>query len=249
MDFSIYGELSEIKYENLYIHRWISLFVINKVGNSFYIEREKFFDLVRCTSNFIPEYLQRIENIDLSKSKITGSELGTNSNLSNAKLSGSTLVGEFNGTKFIGTHLCGCTIESYSHFNGVDFSGADLSELKSKYDEMESEFAVRFTECNFREAKFNNAVLDNFHFCGSQFNQADFSEASIKSNFLSCELEHVKASDRTSTSGIMLYGNDWNDAHTQPSSDKKKLIEIIFKEIDENLQKIILRDNPKFPCF
>lgn len=188
--------MPSIEYQNLYVRRWVSIFIINKIQNAFDIDRKKFFTLVHFTSNFIPPHLQRIENIDLSNSKIIGDEIGANSYLSNAKLSNSTLHGNFDGTKFIGTDLTGSTFESYSNFNGVDFNGAILTKLKSSYDHNESEFAVRFTNCDFREPKFIDANISNFNFIGSDFYESDFSGAQLDSNFLACELGHVIISEK-----------------------------------------------------
>ena len=39
---------------------------MNKIKNKFDIDRDKFFRSVKWTVNFIPSYLQRVENIDLS---------------------------------------------------------------------------------------------------------------------------------------------------------------------------------------
>ena len=75
------------------------------------------------TVNFIPSYLQRVENIDLSGSNISGEILGPNCYLC-AKLQNSILTGHFSGTKFIGANLSGSNIEIGSEFQGVDFSGA-----------------------------------------------------------------------------------------------------------------------------
>ena len=82
IELSMFEELPEVKYENMYVHRWISLFIINKIRNTFDIERDKFFRLVKYTSNFIPPHLQRVENIDLSGSRISGETLGPNCYLS-----------------------------------------------------------------------------------------------------------------------------------------------------------------------
>ena len=136
------------------------------------------------------------------------------------------------------------TIETGSDFIGVDFSGADMSQIKSKYDSQDSAFAADFVGCNFRETKFHDGNLDNFNFQCSDFQNADFCKAQLNSNFNSSDLERVKTDNNTSTSHIRLSGKDYEDAHTVigPESKKNEIIKNQLEEMDENLKKIILRD-------
>jgi uncharacterized protein YjbI with pentapeptide repeats len=247
MNFFLYNDLPTVMYENLIIHRWISIFVMNKVKNTFQIEREKFFRLVRFSSNFIPEYLQRIENIDLSNSKIIGDDLGLNSNLSKAQLHNSTLVGNFNGTKFVGSDLTDSTIELRSKFIGTDFSGANLTNLMSKYND-DSRYSAEFVGCDFFETKFINGKINNYDFKACDFKDADFSDAELGSNFLACRLSSVKTTQKTTAKGLTLCGESFSEVHTRPlSSNKKQLINMTLEDIDTDLRKIILRDNQNFP--
>ena len=245
-DLPLYAQLPTIRYENMLIHRWMSLFVMNKIKNKFDIDRDKFFRLVKWTVNFIPSYLQRVENIDLSGSNISGEILGPNCYLC-AKLQNSILTGHFSGTKFIGANLSGSNIEIGSEFQGVDFSGANMSDIKSGNND-DSLFSVEFLNCDFGETRFINAKLNNYNFKVCDFSDADFSDAELGSNFLTCDLRSVKSNEKTNAEGLFLCGMSFSDVHTQPHSpEKNQIIEITLNNIDSNLRRIIVRDNPNFP--
>ena len=77
---------------------------------------------------------------------------------------------------------------------------------------------------------------------------ADFSDAELGSNFLTCDLRSVKSNEKTNAEGLFLCGMSFSDVHTQPHSpEKNQIIEITLNDIDSNLRRIIVRDNPNFP--
>ena len=244
---SFFQELKSTEYENMFTHRWIAIFILNILDNSYQLNRQKFFRLLKLSANFIPLHMQRIENLDLSKSKIVGDELGSKSNLSKANLQHSTLTGNFNGTKFIGDKLLGATIEYKAQFNGVDFSGADLKELKTRYSQgfqEESDFIAKFVDCRFFETKFNNANIGDCTFYASNFRDSDFSGASLNSNFVVCSLSYVTTNEKTLLSK-MTFEKDWEKAHTTPTQEDKERIRLLIDDLDEGLKRNFLRDNPE----
>ena len=105
----------------------------------------------------------------------------------------------------MGANLSGSSIEIRSEFQGVDFSGAHLNDIKSKSND-DSLFSAEFSSCDFREAKFINAKLNDYNFKVCNFGESDFSEAELGSNFLACDLRDVKTGEKTNAQGLSLCG-------------------------------------------
>ena len=60
-------------YINLWIHRWISLYILNKLSLGIKIDTQKFMGLMtRMTYAYTPKHIISIENLDLSGSNFYG---------------------------------------------------------------------------------------------------------------------------------------------------------------------------------
>ena len=244
---SNYKELENIQYRNIYTYRWICIFVLNILNSTFQLDRAKFFELLKLTSNSTPIHLQRIERLDLSKSNIKGENLGPNANLVNANLQHSILSGNFDGTKFAGANLTGSTIEYKSNFNGVDFSSSNLSNLDTRYTPQsmeESEFISKFNGCFFHNAILIGANITNCGFSATNFNNSDISGATVRSNFIGCYFSRVKFNDLTNLTR-MTFANDYEKSRFILTAETAERTRILIKHLDEDLREIFIRDNPE----
>ncbi|HEX9319905.1 MAG TPA: hypothetical protein VF884_13315, partial [Nitrososphaeraceae archaeon] len=156
-----------INYRNLQNHRWISIQLLNKLGDRYKINSERFFKFIRSTNNSILGYIITIENLDLSHSKIEEG-LG-NYNLSRAKLSHSSFYGNFFGTIISGADLSDSLIKVGTRFIGVDFSGSNLTNLLAQNDRSTSPFVAHFIDCIFNDCNMTNGVFEMTSFILSKF--------------------------------------------------------------------------------
>jgi hypothetical protein len=120
------------KYEELWMYRWISLFILSTFAppNSS-IDNKKLSLLIHATSNTTPFYLKRMSNLDLSSADLSSANLvGANlyhANLSRADLSGANLSGaNLSGANLSRADLSGANL-SGANLSRADLSNADLS--------------------------------------------------------------------------------------------------------------------------
>ena len=106
-------------YENLTFHRWLSIGVLNRLGTLDKLDTKIFFKLLKASHGSIPDYLIRLDNIDLSGHEFEGET--PNYNLSKTHLTNTKFHGTFNGTNFSGADLSGSIFKQGSHFNGCIF--------------------------------------------------------------------------------------------------------------------------------
>ena len=89
--------LYNIDYQNLWISRWISLCILNKIHymdekffNKVAIDKDKLLKLIDYTVNIIPYYFKNFYGVDLSKADLSKADL-SGANLAGANLSGADL--------------------------------------------------------------------------------------------------------------------------------------------------------------
>ena len=105
-----YPTISE-SYENLVLHRWLSIAVLNRLGTFHKLDTKIFFKLLKASHGSVPNYLIRIDNIDLSGHEFDDEDDIPNYNLSKAHLMNTTFHRRFYGTKFAGAELTGSKIK------------------------------------------------------------------------------------------------------------------------------------------
>ena len=247
--FSSYKKFFELKFVNMNLHRWISIFVINKLEPTYGIDKRKLFDLIRITSNFTPEYLQRIENFDLTHSEISSDIIGPSPNLSKANISYSNFSGTFYNAKFIGTNLSNSKFKPFVKLIDVNFQGADCSGLIIQDKEehlMDSDYLVSFIKCYFNTTKFIKADLSHMNFSLSKFINTDISGANLeKSNISLVQANFIMTNNETKTVGIELFAKDYGLWSSKVEWIKNH-INFLIEDIDINTRKIIARDNPSY---
>jgi uncharacterized protein YjbI with pentapeptide repeats len=230
-------------YDNLTIHRWISVAVLNRLENFYKLDTDLFFKLLKSSQGSIPDYIVRIENIDLSGHIFEGDT--SNYNLTKANLMNSVFHGTFYGTNFSGADLTGSKIEQGSNFHGCDFSGANLKGLENK---SYSPYSPNFFNCNFSDSILIEADVTDARFSDCDFTGTDLSGANIGSAiFSSVNFRTNKCNENTRTTNIELIGKDdgtgfnkeWDRLRTN-----KPLVDFILSKIDTKLREIIFRDNP-----
>jgi len=106
-----------MKYRELWIHRWLSLYILNSLAPKNKIDKTILANFITNTSHTVPSSLKRLTNVDLSESDLSGADLHK-ANLSE---------GIFKGTDLSFTDLSGADISNACIIES-DLSGADLVE-------------------------------------------------------------------------------------------------------------------------
>lgn len=234
-------------YDNIASHRWLSIFIINRLMKDFTIDKEKFYRLLKATQTTVPLYLVALDNIDLSKSEFTSE--WSNHSLINAKLRRSHFHGTFYGTNFSGADLSFSKIELGTKFISVNFSGANLSNIALKLPNEYSPFLAHFINCDFSNCKLNNAVLKETSFRLSTFHHTDISGADLHYADISLtKMADMKFDKKTDTGSVNLiskaYYFEWEDF-----KKNRELIRFMLEDyggIDKKMKEKILVDNPNY---
>jgi len=230
-------------YDNLTIHRWVSIAVLNRLENFYKLDTELFFKLLKSSHDSIPDYVIRIDNIDLTGHNFEGDT--SNYNLTKSNLMKSVFHGTFYGTNFSGANLSGSQIKQGTNFHGCNFSGANLNGIENKSD---SPYSPHFFKCNFSDSILVDAKLSDSRFGDCPFTNADLSGADMGNTiFSSADFGTVKCNESTTARNIELLGKDdgtgfnkeWDNLKTN-----KPLVNYMLSKIDTKLKDIILRDNP-----
>jgi uncharacterized protein YjbI with pentapeptide repeats len=235
-------------YENIGSHRWMSIFIINILGKGSKLDKEKFYRLLRATHSSIPPHLITLNNIDLSRSKITSGL--SNCNLVNANLKKSRFQGTFYGTSFSGANLSYSKIIPGTRFISVDFSGANLSNIGVDYPSEHSPFLAHFIDCDFSKCKMNNAVLKETSFRLSNFSGADISGANLHYADISLtNMADIILDEKTDTDSINLLSKGY-EFEWESIRNNKELIRTILDDFDPHfdrkMKEKILSDNPEY---
>jgi uncharacterized protein YjbI with pentapeptide repeats len=246
-DSKYYPQTEEIVfYKNLQNHRWISILLLNKLGDNYKINSEKFFKFIKSTNKSIVGYIITIENLDLSYSRI---EEGLGDyNLSGAKLLHSTFHGDFFGTMFVDADLSQSEIKMGTTFEGSDFSNANMSGLEVEIKTDVSPFIVHFINCVFNDCNMTNAVLSMTSFTLSKFHKTNLSGAKLDYADISLtDITDVTVNDHTDTKDINLlskgYYFEWEDIRGDKGLIKAILNDFDPQNLDPKMREKILHDN------
>lgn len=223
--------------ENLAIHRWISVLILNKLGNFIHLDNQKFFRLMRCTHAVTPAHLISINNIDLSRSEFDGDT--PNYNLSGAHLNNSKFHGNFQGTIFSGADISYSDIDVGTSFMNSDFSGGILNNLRV---DDQTVYSASFIHCNFTKCDLRYARISSSNLTGSTFSHADLRGTDLhSSNLSSTELDDILIDQDTSFKYVELFGdeNQWRDFKRN-----KDRVTYLLSRMNPDLKEKILKDNP-----
>lgn len=92
------GMLSINEYHELWLHRWLSVYTLNRLrhtNDNSETDKTKFVELFKVIVNYIPSYLRRLEDVDLREADLERANLRGATNLSisvnEAKASGALI--------------------------------------------------------------------------------------------------------------------------------------------------------------
>lgn len=208
-------------YENVWIYRWISLFIFETLENSCEkIEGKKLETLVKNTSNLIPPDLRK-----LTRANLAGSNFET-VDISQAEMAHIDLSGK---SKLYNTNLALSNLRNANLAN-ANLTGADLHDA------------------NLIDANLSGAILNNANLRGAKLTNANLSGASLKSTdlsdanlesitFVNTKTKNIIVNDQTVTTGIILF--DKNN-----ELERKNQIKNELEKIEEIFKHNIKRDNP-----
>jgi hypothetical protein len=139
------------EYKNLWIHKWITLFILKKLSPDTKIDKRKLITLIKSSSNLVPEYVKNLMKVDLSEAELkladlSGADLSwadlsranlsyafllradlSHANLSNAFLSRADLSGaDLTFANLSSANLTSTNLH-YVNLSGADLSAADLN--------------------------------------------------------------------------------------------------------------------------
>jgi hypothetical protein len=138
------------KYHEFWIHRWLALYVSNKLRPNQPVDGRKLKILIENTAQTIPYYLKKFVRVDLS----------------GANLSGANLY----GADFSGANLSGAVLLNTNLWN-ANLSGANLSEADL--------YSASLYTSNLSEANLAKANLTNSNLYGAKLFNTDLSDANL----------------------------------------------------------------------
>jgi uncharacterized protein YjbI with pentapeptide repeats len=187
------ADISGKDYRDLWVSRWISLYVLNKLKPTEELDKEKLRRLVRYSGNFAPGYLMNLKNADLSNTYLSRADL-SHADLSDANLSGASM-------KY--ANLSRCTLSRarlkntylrYANLHYATLSRADLSggTTNLRYANLRE---ADLTNADLREADLTNAFLRY-----ANLREADLTNAKLKGAILmntDCRYADILGADLT----------------------------------------------------
>jgi uncharacterized protein YjbI with pentapeptide repeats len=211
-------------YLHLWMYRWISLHVLNKLSltreqKDKLIDKDKLRDLIYCSGNLIPFYLKDFSKNDLSDANLHGVDF-SHANLSHANLSQTNLErANLNFTELSGANLAGANLVHArlvdTILNGANLSPPPLSiamHYAPSWDER-SQSIEGFEDMNLvasvisSGSNLSHAVLVSTNLAGANLAYADLSHGkSIKVNLSDAILSHANLS-----SSIILGPENYTD--------------------------------------
>jgi Pentapeptide repeats (8 copies) len=134
-------DISNNYYEHLWIHRWISLYIFNKLKSKKELNKDRLISLIKLSSIVIPGYIKNLRKVDLSGIEISHVRLDeatlteanlSAANLSAANLSDSNLVNsDLSAANLSSANLLDAVLFranlSYAHMYGIMLLRANLS--------------------------------------------------------------------------------------------------------------------------
>jgi uncharacterized protein YjbI with pentapeptide repeats len=135
------------RYHEFWIHRWLALYVSNKLRPDCHVNRKKLEILIENTAHTIPHYLKKVVKADLSGADLSGANL-YGADLSRADLSRARLL----NTNLWNANLSGANLSEADLYSASLFT-ANLSEANLA--------KANLTNANLYGAKLFNTVLSD----------------------------------------------------------------------------------------
>jgi hypothetical protein len=226
-------------FSQLWIRRWISLFVMNKLSvedddKRYPLKKHKdaIKDLIKYSGSFVPGYLKSLRDADLShtdlsRTNLFGADLThanlsdanllradlTHANLSDANLSSADLTDvNMSDANLSSANLSDSTLFRANLDNCI-FSHANLSNTKFVYSILSY---ANFLRANLSSTNLSYANLSDANLCGSTIVDADLSYA----NLSDANLSYGFIKGRSKYDNLICNAADFNAA----SIDDEKLL-------------------------
>jgi uncharacterized protein YjbI with pentapeptide repeats len=184
------------RYSHLWIHRWLSLFILNSLAPDEYkFDKQILSEFIAFAAENIPGSLKRLAKVNLSQANLSTANL-REANLSDADLSGANLTGALLSRVDLSTaNLSGALLGranlsqanlsaaflsranlSQANLYGANLSGANLSEANLS--------RAYLSGANLSEANLSRAYLYRAYLSGANLSGAYLSEANLSRAYL-----------------------------------------------------------------
>jgi uncharacterized protein YjbI with pentapeptide repeats len=170
------AEICGKDYKGLWINRWISLFVLNKLKPTQEVDKYKLRRLVRYTGHFTPGYLMNLRKADVSDTNLNRADI-SHADFSEADLSEAAM-------KY--ANLSNCELHQailhkaylrYGNLHNAKLIGSDLSEANLRYANLRE---ADLTNANLQEADLTNAFLGYADLRNANLQEADLTNANLQ---------------------------------------------------------------------
>jgi uncharacterized protein YjbI with pentapeptide repeats len=196
-------------YENLWINRWIALFILNTITSDINEKKVRnVANLIVQTSGFIPQYLKKLTSLDLSLTDLQGIYLPR------SKLSGS----DFSGCNMYNAVLNRSDLSNTS-FGGANLSNSNLSHsiVSNSYLKNTDLLNANLISSNISKSNLKAANLLNANLHKVEFYSADLSDAIMMNTNLSGAIlydTNLSNADLSyaNLSGAILYDTNLSNA-------------------------------------
>jgi uncharacterized protein YjbI with pentapeptide repeats len=231
-------------FEELWIHRWVSLFILNKLIENDEARRSRINEkhkeavrkLINHSGSLVPTYLKNLRKTDLSHADLSHANL-FGADLSGADLSDAKLFrADLSGADLSGAKLCRAEMTDINMSDAILFEAKMSSCVLSRANLSDSDFSV----ADLSSSKLSYAILSYANLSRSNLSQANLLYANISDANLSdadiseADLSYANLSDATLTcakikncqkfSNLVCYGADFNSIKVENS---EKLLEYL----------------------
>jgi uncharacterized protein YjbI with pentapeptide repeats len=206
---SIQSEVN--KYENLWLHRWLSLITLVYLDKEIIkeLENKKFENLILFNSHNVPNYIKYLCYANLSHANLSNANL-SHANLSNANLSHTKLTyadlsnANLSSAELFSTNLSHANLSNAkltnatltdANLSNANLSNADLFSIDLTRSKLYSAelFSTNLSNAKLTDAKFTDANLSNAKLIDANLSDAKLSNAKIiDANLSNANLSHAK---------------------------------------------------------
>jgi hypothetical protein len=179
-------DLTNSRYPQIFVHRWLGLYVLNKLSPEVTLDKKTLADFIVKTSHIIPSSLKRLAKADLSGENefLEGEQSveipGTSDiNLSGANLSGANL----SGANLSGANLSGANLD-YADLSNANLTFSNLSKTSLRSNLSMSDLSGANLEgAELFGANLAGANLSNANLSGTKLSNAILSGTILSNVF------------------------------------------------------------------
>ena len=226
------AKISTADFRYLWMHRWISLYVLNKLlpkkeQKEKMLDKLKLARLITYSSNLVTPSIRNLVGVNLADQNLEGADLEganlTNCDLSNANLYDANLqTTDLSNSKLFRTNL-----------ERADLTGAILANANL--------IGCYIIRANLKNTVFRDALFVNSHFVDSELSNVDLTSANLSHSFIiGCKEYDNLQCNRADFNGALIDSEDLikylkeHQANNVPDAitDQEK-IKSVRKDLDE----------------